>query len=205
MKTVFKEGMTVYDYAYGKGEVIEVQNYKFLDNTLLVKFESREAPIKYSLDGRLINYKSCGGDLAPENVATNPTLSISPYKLEGFRQKPTFSEALKWLRDKYLGESITYKIYDEKHFVDYYYSKNAPYKSFEALRNLIIFRDYYNEGWIPNWQDDEWKYFIEYYQGELDINRTCGNSRVLAFKSKEIRDKFLEEQRELLEIAKPLL
>ena len=205
MKTVFKVGMEVYDHIYGKGEVVEVQNYQYLNNTLLVKFNNRKELIKYSLDGRLINYKTCGGDLDSENIATNPTLSISPYKLEGFRQAPTFGEALKWLRDKYLDESVTYKIDGEKYFADYYYSKNAPYKSFEALRKLIIFRDYYNNGWQPNWQDDEWKYFIEYYRGKLDIERTCGNSRVLAFKSKEIRDKFLEEQKELLEIAKPLL
>lgn len=205
MKTVFKVGMEVYDYIYGKGEVIEVQNYQYVDNILLVKFSNRKEPIKYSLDGRLINYKTCGGDLDSENIATNPTLSISPYKLEGFRQAPTFGEALKWLRDEYLDESITYKIDGEKYFADYYYSKNAPYKSFEALRKLIILRDYYNEGWKPNWEDDECKYFIENYRGKLDAERTCGNGRVLAFKSKEIRDKFLEEQIELLEIAKPLL
>lgn len=75
-----------------------------------------------------------------------PTLSTKPYKLEGFSQKPTFAEALKWLRDKSLDESITYKIDGEKYFVDYYYSKNAPYKSFEALGKLTILRDYYNDG-----------------------------------------------------------
>lgn len=147
MKTVFKVGMEVYDHIYGKGEVVEVQNYQYLNNTLLVKFNNRKELIKYSLDGRLINYKTCDGDLDSENIATNPTLSISPYKLEGFRQAPTFGEALKWLRDKYLDESVTYKIDGEKYFADYYYSKNAPYKSFEALRKLTIFRDYYNNGW----------------------------------------------------------
>ena len=205
MKTVFKVGMKVYDYAYGKGEVIEVQNYKFLDNILLVKFEGREALIKYSLDGRLINYKSCGGDLAPENVATNPTLSISPYKLEGFRQAPTFGEALKWLRDEHLDECITYKIYNEKDFVDYYYSKNAPYKSFEALRKLIILRDYYNEGWQPDWNDNTTKYSIEVEVGEIVGRNHYCNARIMSFKTNDDRNKFLEEQRELLEIAKPLL
>ena len=203
MRTVFKVGMEVWDYAYGKGEVIEVQNYKFLENILLVKFEGREAPIKYSLDGRLINYKSCGGDLSPENVATNPTLSISPYKLEGFRQAPTFGEALKWLRDEHLDECITYKIYNEKDFVDYYYSKNAPYKSFEALRKLIILRDYYNEGWQP--KNSSYVHIITTRNRELVKDCLMGDFRVLYFESKEIRNKFFEEQRELLEIAKPLL
>lgn len=205
MKTVFKVGMEVYDYAYGKGEVIEVQNYRFLDNILLVKFEDRDAFVKYSLDGRLINYKSCGGELAPENVATNPTLSISPYKLEGFRQAPTFGEALKWLRDEHLDECITYKIYNEKDFVDYYYSKNAPYKSFEALRRLIILRDYYNEGWEPDWNDDTTKYVIKCVSGDLSDSISICVSYTMNFKSQEIAKKFIKEQRELLEIAKPLL
>ena len=206
MKTVFKVGMEVYDYIYGKGEVIEVQNYQYVDNILLVKFSNRKEPIKYSLDGRLINYKTCGGDLDSENIATNPTLSISPYKLEGFRQAPTFGEALKWLRDEYLGESVTYKIDGEKYFADYYYSKNAPYKSFEALRKLIILRDYYNEGWQPDWKStEELKYYIKNYIDEFLIRKTHIFIYPLAFKSEKIALKFLEEQRELLEIAKPLL
>ncbi len=192
MKTVFKVGMKVYDqivFPNEEGEVIEIRDYK--NYPILVETESGNN-YSYTLDGRVF-------------LKQTPTLSISPYKLEGFRQAPTFGEALKWLRDEYLDESVTYKIDGEKYFADYYYSKNAPYKSFEALRKLIIFRDYYNNGWQPNWQDDEWKYFIENYRGRIDSEQTCGNGRVLAFKTKEIRDKFLEEQRELLEIAKPLL
>ena len=192
MKTVFKVGMKVYDqvvFPNEEGEVIEIRDYK--DYPILVETESGNT-YSYTLDGRVF-------------LKQTPTLSISPYKLEGFRQAPTFGEALKWLRDEYLDESVTYKIDGEKYFADYYYSKNAPYKSFEALRKLIIFRDYYNNGWQPNWQDDEWKYFIENYRGRIDSEQTCGNGRVLAFKTKEIRDKFLEEQKELLEIAKPLL
>ena len=192
MKIVFKKGMKVYDqivFPNEEGEVIEIRDYK--DYPILVETESGNT-YSYTLDGRVF-------------LKQTPTLSISPYKLEGFRQAPTFGEALKWLRDEYLDESVTYKIDGEKYFADYYYSKNAPYKSFEALRKLIIFRDYYNNGWQPNWQDDEWKYFIENYRGRIDSEQTCGNGRVLAFKTKEIRDKFLEEQKELLEIAKPLL
>lgn len=179
-----------------------------MDNILLVKFSNRKEPIKYSLDGRLINYKTCGGDLDSENIATNPTLSISPYKLEGFRQAPTFGEALKWLRDEYLGESVTYKIDGEKYFADYYYSKNAPYKSFEALRKLIILRDYYNNGLkqedlgniinaiIIERVDDEYQFVVR---------KHLTTRHVLFFKSEEIAFKFLEEQKKLLEIAKPLL
>lgn len=107
-----------------------------------------------------------------------------------------YEEAVEWL-EKNSKDRIIYA--DEAYI-------NEEYElAFEALKKLVIIRDYYNEGWKPNWEDDEWKYFIEYYRGKLDVERTCGNGRVLAFKTKEIRDKFLEEQKELIEIAKPLL
>jgi len=71
---------------------------------------------------------------------------------------------------------------------------------------LIILRDYYNEGWQPNWQnDEETKYSITVSSNELFRTILYSGSCVMSFKSREIRDKFLEEQKELLEIAKPLL
>ena len=106
MKTVFKVGMKVYDqvnFPNEEGEVIEIRDYK--DYPILVETESGNT-YSYTLDGRVF-------------LKQTPTLSISPYKLEGFRQVPTFGEALKWLRDEYLDESVTYKIDGEKYFADY--------------------------------------------------------------------------------------
>jgi len=203
MKTIFKVGMEVYDQIFF-GEtplkIIEVKG----DMTLRVL--CGEVTYCYTGDGRFI------GDEIISNrhrgLSQTPTLSISPYKLEGFRQAPTFGEALKWLRDEYLDESVTYKIDGEKYFADYYYSKNAPYKSFEALRKLTILRDYYNNGFkqedlgniinaiIIERVDDEY---------QIVVRKHLTTRHVLFFKSEEIAFKFLEEQKELLEIAKPLL
>lgn len=199
METTFKKGMEVYDYTYGKGEIIEIQNYSYLDNILLVKFEDRDALIKYSLDGRLINYKSCGGELDSENIATNPTLSTSPYTLQGFEQKapaPTYEEALKEAHRK----------------GDYYYLPDCLEVPSEklvdatmALLKLLFLRDYYNEGWQPDWEANYIKHCIGSEGESLRYLKQIYNSKILCFKTEEIRDKFLEEQKELLEIAKPLL
>ena len=201
MKTVFKKEMEVYDYTYGKGEIIEIQNYSYLDNILLVKFEDRDALIKYSLDGRLINYKSCGGELDSENIATNPTLSTSPYTLQGFEQKapaPEFHEALSWLDNN---ENYQTVFEDERT-----YPSKEIYKAFEGLRKLIILRDYYNEGWQPDWSNrKQTKYTIEVYLDEMCCDNYTTVKKILSFRTDKIRDKFLEEQKELLEIAKPLL
>lgn len=200
METIFKVGMKVYDYIYGKGEVIELQNYQYVDNILLVKFSNRKEPIKYSLDGRLINYKSCGGDLASENIATNPTLSTYPYTLQGFEQKAparTYEEAVEWLKKN----SKDRVIYADEAYI------NEEYElAFEALKKLVILRDYYNEGWQPDWKStEELKYYIKKYIDEFLIKNTHIFIYPLFFKSEKIALKFLEEQRELLEIAKPLL
>ena len=184
MKTAFKVGQKVYDQVYEPDEEGEVLNVE-------MEIENHPITVKF---GSCIHYYTAEGCRGKNTIKT---LSTSPYTIQGFEQKapaPTVKEALEWLRKN-----------DGCDEFDNRYPKKENIFCFEALKNLVILRDYYNEGWQPNWQDDEWKYLIEYYQGELDINRTCGNSRVLAFKSKEIRDKFLEEQKELLEIAKPLL
>ena len=186
MKTVFKKGMKVYDQIYEpdvKGEVLDV-NLDISPHPITVKF------------GSCVRYYTAEGCRGRNQIRT---LSTSPYRIEGFEQKepaPTYKEAVKWCIEN---------LKDYRECVCTEYVNEKQENALEAFRKLIIFRDYYNKGWQPDWEDDEWKYFIEYYRGKLDVERTCGNGRVLAFKSKEIRDKFLKEQRELLEIAKPLL
>ena len=182
MKTIFKEGMEVYDevnFPNIKGEIVEIINTYY--------------PIVVCFGSKTYSYNSNG---CFQSMSI-PTLSTKKYNisLEGFEQKapsPTYEEVVRDKNYIYLPENL---VAPNKELAD----------ATKALLKLLFLRDYYNEGWQPDWKNDEWKYFIECYRGELDINRTCGNSRVLAFKSKEIRDKFLEEQRELLEIAKPLL
>ena len=202
METVFKVGQKVFDFAYGKGEVINVQNSRYLDNIILVKFDNRGVPVRYSLDGRQVNFRAYGGELDPENVANKPTLSTKEYTLHGFEQKapvPTFEQVIKDARSK----------------GDYYYLHGLEAPSEElaeatmALLKLLFLRDYYNEGWQPDWKDDSIKNVNKYVmfveKGIFVIRDVFFSSRVLAFKSRKIAIKFLEEQKELLEIAKPLL
>lgn len=188
MNTIFKEVQKVYDqvnYPDCEGKVIKVY-----DDSILVVFEGVEN--YYSLDGR-------AGDAMP-------TLSTRPYKvnLEGFEQKsivPTFEDAVKWLREN---NKYTVSIGDDSRAT--FFTKDEDYSAFDALRKLTIIRDYYNEGWKPDWKnDDENKYVILTENDKIKCEENYSYKRVLSFKSKEIRNKFLEEQIDLLEIAKPLL
>ena len=86
-------------------------------------------------------------------------------------------------------------------------------KDFEHLRQEIINEtieernNFYNfkNGCIIIGENEEKKFSIEIYEGEFDTFESIECQRVFSFKTEEIRDKFLEDQRELLEIAKPLL
>jgi len=198
MKTIFKVGMVVYDQVFfGKTplKIIEVKG----DMTLLVL--CGEVTYCYTGDGRFI-----GDDITSNRhrgLSQTPTLSTSPYTLQGFEQKapaPTYEEALKEAHRK-----------DE-----YYYLPNdleAPSEELAnatvALLKLLFLRDYYNEGWQPNKKDKE--------QRGVSVTLDCDNNFMVwgilketepykfIFKNDETAYKFLEEQKELLEIAKPLL
>lgn len=195
MKTVFKEGMEVWDKTISpkKGKVIEVfTDYKF-DFPIKVEFENN-VKVQYTTEGCFV-----------KNEGAVPTLSTTDYSVEmkGFEQKapaPMYEEVIKEAHRK----------------GDYYYLPDCLEVPSEelvdatiALLKLLFLRDYYNEGWQPDWKDDSIKNVNKYVmfveKGMFVIRDVFFSSRVLAFKSRKIAIKFLEEQKELLEIAKPLL
>lgn len=74
-----------------------------------------------------------------------------------------------------------------------------------ALAQLCQLRDRYNDGWKPCWNTDTMKHCIYVSKGEIRGGHQFENSRILTFEKREIRDKFLENFKDLIEIAKPLL
>lgn len=191
MKTVFKEGMKVYDSVFfpeSEGEVVKIE--KQIDcERVIVQFDCLDYELSYTEQGRLTS---------THNEAT-PTLSTSPYTFDGFEQKepaPMYEEALEWFKKN----SKDRVIYADEAYINEEYER-----AFEALRKLIIFREYYNQGWQPDWEDEKNKFCIEVENGKPRLEIWRDRSRVLAFKSHEIAYNFLEDQRELLETAKPLL
>lgn len=191
MKTVFKVGMEVYDQIYEpdvKGEVLDV-NLDISPHPITVKF------------GSCVRYYTAEGCRGRNQIRT---LSTSPYRIEGFEQKspvPTFEEA--WTETDRVYEPKSE--YDKEEFGGYPSQELA--NAAESLRRLLFLRDYYNDGWQPDWESSKgvWKHSIVCYEGKICKDLSYKISRILTFKSKEIRDKFLEEQKDLLETAKPLL
>ena len=79
-------------------------------------------------------------------------------------------------------------------------------EAFLALMQLIRFRDIWNEGWVADWTNVEvTKYVIRYDDSSIVSTWRTTLSSPLAFKTSELRDKFLETFKDLVETAKPLL
>ena len=198
MKTVFKVGMKVYDQVFFGKTPLKITEVK-ADMSLRVLYG--EVTYCYTGDGRFIGDDITSNRWRP--LSQTPTLSTSPYTLQGFEQKapaPTFEEA--WEK--------TMRIYEPKSEYDKEEYKGYPSQELadasEALRRLLFLRDYYNEGWQPNWKKErEMKYVIYNDSNRLATIQSYTMSFILSFKEGNVRNKFLEEQKELLEIAKPLL
>ena len=75
-----------------------------------------------------------------------------------------------------------------------------------AMCQLLYLRDIYNDGWVADWKvESAPKYIITNRQNQLCVSTYVTYSHPMAFKTSELRDEFLTNFRDLLEIAKPLL
>ena len=75
-----------------------------------------------------------------------------------------------------------------------------------ALAQLCQLRDRYNDGWKPDWEDyEQFKWWIVFFKDNIRVAEYLFIKKMLAFKTEELRDKFLENFRDLIETAKPLL
>ena len=75
-----------------------------------------------------------------------------------------------------------------------------------ALAQLSQLMKVYNEGWVPDWTDDNEKYVIYFTDNKIEKHSYyCYIQYFLSFKTEEIRDVFLKNFEDLILIAKPLL
>ena len=169
----------VYDEFYFpgmEGKIYDVKDPELYKHPIRVKFGNQEG--FYSMDGVYYNSKE-----------RKPTLSYQPYKVKfkGFvpikqNFKPTLEDAIDWL------------------------TKNNTNDVEKIMAQLYILKEYYNGGWKPNFKSDQWKFTISNHKGELIKDVTIrSNKNSFIFKTAEIRDNFLKNQRDLLEKIKHLL
>lgn len=75
-----------------------------------------------------------------------------------------------------------------------------------ALCQLIQLRDCYNQGWKPDWCNNRFDKWCIEIQGTRILRAVHANiTHVLAFETDALRNEFLKNFKDLIEIAKPLL
>lgn len=72
-------------------------------------------------------------------------------------------------------------------------------KSALAMAQLSQLMKVYRNGWEPDWKDNSWKYVIERYQDKINKDTNTSLYTYLSFPESELRDKFLENFRDLIE------
>lgn len=100
----------------------------------------------------------------------------------------------------YNEDDIRHPIYDRRVLPN----KNVA-EAMLALCQLIQLRNYYNDGWQPDWNDGTNKYVIVGLNNHIHKTTQYCYSSVLAFRTEELRNEFFNNFKELIETAKELL
>ena len=82
---------------------------------------------------------------------------------------------------------------------------NEEAKAMLAMAQLCQLRDAWNGGWKADWENDTEKYCIYSYNCKLEKSAFNYTYNPMAFKTEELRNKFMETFKDLLEEAKPFL
>lgn len=79
-------------------------------------------------------------------------------------------------------------------------------EQFLILNKLLQIRDYYNNGWEPDWSNQEEEKFVILGERNKLVLYVFGSTMCLfSFKTKELRDEFFKNFKEELEIIKEFL
>lgn len=191
-------GDVTLDYIY----INDCDKYPIIVNIGRDSFES------FTKDGRL--YKEYDGEcmLFPSKDNRDWSTFKVPNKLpktwEEFCKNNPINRNEYWID---FDSTIIHSEFGERENVDRNLLPNEEYaKAMLALCQLIQLRNCYNEGWQPNWRDNKsCKYCIEIDRYNIVFDNWYSLQRILAFKTKELRNEFFNNFKDLIEIAKPLL
>ena len=84
---------------------------------------------------------------------------------------------------------------------------SGMYGAVSALFKLLIYRNAWWQklGWKPDWKEFEAKFVIRSNHDNVEFSTNATGNRILAFPTEEVRDKFKETFKDLIEEAKELL
>lgn len=135
-------------------------------------------------------------------------LALQTYPELGKKQLPKSWDDLIKIKGYYVGANTSRIIehaYAEGKNKNVFFTKEQAEASI-ALAQLSQLIEVYRNGWVPDWiNDDQDKFCIEFYRGEIYCDDYVNTGNFLSFQDAETRDLFLENFRDLIEKAKPLM
>lgn len=121
----------------------------------------------------------------------------------------TYEEALNLVETVYYKSGKSYIAIDTKTELPISYACSVSGETalkHVAFEKLIFLRDIYRQGWKPDWENStEYKYSIITTQGKVCVTIELFDSKVLSFQSAAIRDRFLENFKDLIEECKEFI
>jgi hypothetical protein len=86
------------------------------------------------------------------------------------------------------------------------FSTEEQAKASIALSQLSQLREVYRNGWVPDWEDSTNKYIISFRDNDIIYTSEYQRfNKFLSFQDEQTRDLFLENFKDLIEQAKPLI
>jgi hypothetical protein len=103
-----------------------------------------------------------------------------------------------------LGEIKGYYVHNDSEHRNVF-STHEQAEASLALAQLSQLREVYRNGWKPDWTVDNVKFCIGIVEDKIIETTYYQSSTFLSFQDKETRDLFLENFRDLIKQAKPLM
>ena len=121
-------------------------------------------------------------------------------KIHNIKTKECYVDANSLIRN------VTEEIRRDKEMDRNLLPSKSDAKGIIALMQLIQLRDCYNDGWKPDWEDiQNAKYTIYCAKNSIFAGTFYTIHHILCFKTEELRDKFLINFRNLIEITKDFI
>ena len=205
-KTCFAFRKGIYNskiYLIGKGFTIKQASW-FLENFKIKDMKTKEK------NGSIAEMYACANDELKkvlEGKFTKEELGIKeelPNTWEEFCEQNLIKDAECYINRNC--EIVELEANPRNHATDRnILPSEASANAFIALMQLEQLRDKYRQGWLPDWFDNGNKFTIykEYNSIQTEISQHVNH--FLSFQSEELRDKFLKNFKDIIEIAKDLI
>ena len=183
------------DYLCGKHKYIWVTIENVIMDELNKVMETRNVKVTLETAQR---WYGQGGEFKEMALSAYSEAELNPVKNEW--ESKVIDYGTKFISGWYLGDDYVYKETNEENTDRSTFKTEKQAKSALAYAQLtqLMALPEYNGDWVPDWSDGDVKYIIRRYRSSINLDYYTNTHHFLAFKSEEIRNKFHENNLDLL-------